>query len=369
MGFVPRDVFDEHLGATPVHELNAGEYHVLVQYGKMRTASTFQFMLVCLLTHLQHGLGSTGGYRKNVRCVFRPDVTAEVLSLLPRDDEEVVVVKTHKINGVGLGDKRPRPAAARGAVPPSLLFLSTKEADVPAELSTFEPRPTNMTLANVQEYQEFVELGLSIVGRYRTVFPDISPGHVLLVREYLKYWEILRKCCGPQASVKEREKLHGLRVSRSREAFDNAHCEIYDLDRVEESLFNTSLWRWHYSLSGRDFLQSKNMDVRRGLCCASRANIHNGHDFAGASWHPMKHEVKYLEEHGDNRRHPVDVFQTCKHRYYATDNAPSVSCVTPDGTKPTACPDRPQRPLYSSRTVRTEEAARRASREQRRPQV
>ena len=44
--------------------VNASEYELLMQYGQPRTASTFDFMVVCVLAHLSHGLGSPGGYRK-----------------------------------------------------------------------------------------------------------------------------------------------------------------------------------------------------------------------------------------------------------------------------------------------------------------
>jgi len=340
-----------HRGVAAVDAPSADGVDVFVQYGATRTASTFQFMAVYLLAHVSNGLSRPGGYRRRVHCRFLADVTAAALSDLRRagasDADAVVVVKTHRINGVGSGallrprlpvpvrparvpdaalppfaDEFPPPQVPAGPVPASRLFLSTKEGDGgAAELARVEPRPPNMTLAVTQQYAEFVDLGLATLGRYRRAFPDVTDGELRAIREYLRHWEVLRTCCGAQASKARSNQLHGLKAGRASAALDNPHCELYDLDAVEEALFNTTLWRAHFELARADFTMAKDMDVKRGICCYSEAATINGGGFRGV-WRPPKGVAAYLAAHGDPRDHPVDSFERCKHRNFAT--APAV---------------------------------------------
>ena len=177
-----------------------------------------------------------------------------------------------------------------------------------------------------------------------------------MVREYLRYWEILRTCCGPQSSKDHQEHLHGMdgfsstaHPKRPSFALDSPHCDIYDLDAVEEALFNTSLWRWHWHLAEADFTMEKDQNIRRGVCCYSQLDIRNGKGFRG-EWRPDDEIRAYLAAHGDPRDHRVDAAHTdaaCAHRNYATDNADPVKCMARmrDGTMaPAGCPKKPSRP-------------------------
>ena len=107
--------------------------------------------------------------------------------------------------------------------------------------------------------------------------------HILMVHEYLDYWSTIRTCCGPQASIVRREELHGLVGKRPSYAPDRAHCELYDLDAVEDALLGTPLWRAHWKLRGTDFSNDQKME--RGKCCHSEAQTRSGFDFHGA-WRP-----------------------------------------------------------------------------------
>lgn len=112
-------------GVAAVDAPFADGVDVFVQYGATRTASTFQFMAVCLLAHVSNGLSRPGGYRRRVKCRFLADVTAAALSDLRRagasDADAVVVVKTHRINGVGVGGlaqpRLPVPVRPAGVLP------------------------------------------------------------------------------------------------------------------------------------------------------------------------------------------------------------------------------------------------------------
>ena len=341
-------ILDAHHDHAHPAALNATDYDTFVQYGAMRTASTFQFMLICLLAHVNFGLGSDGGYKRKVRCLFRPDVTSKMLADLrgnPNDRDTVFVVKTHKINGVDKGSTFTPPSdpvPPSGPVPPSLLFMSTKEDDAGFrhEVAAFEPRPLNMMLAGAQRYQEFVERGPSDAHRYLRIFPDVTHQQLRLIREYIRHWEVLRRCCGAQSSKEAQSALHGLKPKRSSAAYDNPHCSLYNLDEVEEALFNTSLWSWHWKVAHADFVTDKDMDIKRGTCCYTRVATRNGAGFHGR-WRPPPGVSAYLESHGDPRQTHMDDYATCKHRNYYTDNADPLVCSDARGRR-AGCAKRPK---------------------------
>ncbi|KAH8063561.1 hypothetical protein JL722_2741 [Aureococcus anophagefferens] len=259
---------DDGLAASPA---NASAYATFVQYGDVRSASTFQFMAVCLLAHLAHGLGTSS--RRRVACRFAGDVTAASLATLRRggtESDDVVVVKTHRLNGVGRtcvdgcdpraprwGRAAPAPAPAGYAVPASLLFVSVRAGSARAQLAAAGPLPPAMRLAAVQRYETLERGGLAALDAYAPLFPAVAPARFALLREYLGHWQILRRCCGVQASKARTDALHGLPPRRP------DACAGRDLDAVEEALFNTSLWRWRFADAGGDFFPDERARSRR----------------------------------------------------------------------------------------------------------
>ena len=152
---------------------------------------------------------------------------------------------------------------------------------------------------------------------------------------YMHHWAILRKCCGPQASKAHREVVHGLPPPRSPEALDNPRCELYDLDAVEEALFNTTLWRGHYAVHRGDFTREKGQEMRRGVCCHSDVDLRRGFDFKGR-WAPTPHQKAYLAGHGDPRDATApDARVACAHRHFRTPNAHFVGCAADRKGRPT----------------------------------
>ena len=247
----------------------------------------------------------------------------------------LLVLKTHRINGVGKTFLRRAPLVVDVPddgvpVPRSLLFLSSRGGDPRGALAALEPRPSNMILAAVQDYDAFVEAGTrASLRRYREIFPGLSPDQWRLVADYLDLWQILRTCCGPQSSSARQTELHGLPPARPADAYDAPRCAIYDLDAVEEALFNTSLWRWHFADVGADFLAEKDMAVRRGVCCYSTIAARNGAGWRG-KWYPTDAERAYLAVHGDPRDHPVtrdEADAACHHRNFASRFADAVKCT------------------------------------------
>lgn len=102
------------------------------------------------------------------------------------------------------------------------------------------------------------------------------------------YWTTVRTCCGAQASIARRVELHGLPSPRPSYALDRSHCELYDLDAVEDALFETPLWRAQYKLRGHDF--SEDQGLVRGKCCqGDAATREGGFDWRGV-WKPTPGE-------------------------------------------------------------------------------
>jgi len=334
---------DDGLAAPPA---NASAYATFVQYGDVRSASTFQFMAVCLLAHLAHGLGTSS--RRRVACRFAGDVTAASLATLRRggtESDDVVVVKTHRLNGVGRtcvdgcdpreprwGRAAPAPAPAGSAVPASLLFVSVRAGSARAQLAAAGPLPPAMRLAAVQRYETLERGGLAALDAYAPLFPAVAPARFALLREYLGHWQILRRCCGVQASQARTDALHGLPPRRP------DACAGRDLDAVEEALFNTSLWRWRFADARGDFFPDERARVRRGVCCYSTVALRNGAGFRG-KWRPDADAAAYLEAHGDPRDAPADADAACRHRNFQSTHADPVKCLGADG-RVAACPRR-----------------------------
>ncbi|KAH8096305.1 hypothetical protein JL720_3668 [Aureococcus anophagefferens] len=287
---------DDGLAASPA---NASAYATFVQYGDVRSASTFQFMAVCLLAHLAHGLGTSS--RRRVACRFAGDVTAASLATLRRggtESDDVVVVKTHRLNGVGR-------TSSAAAIPARAVGPRRRRRRRPARRARVAPlrlRPRRvragpargrgaaasaMRLAAVQRYETLERGGLAALDAYAPLFPAVAPARFALLREYLGHWQILRRCCGVQASKARTDALHGLPPRRP------DACAGRDLDAVEEALFNTSLWRWRFADAGGDFFPDERARVRRGVCCYSTVALRNGAGFRG-KWRPDADAAAYL---------------------------------------------------------------------------
>ena len=75
----------------------------------------------------------------------------------------------------------------------------------------------------------------------------------LEVVEYIRLWDVLRRCCGPQMSEDYRKRLYGQVTNVSATAFKPMRrgpgslaydaCEMYDVFAVERMLMKTALAR------------------------------------------------------------------------------------------------------------------------------
>ena len=92
-------------------------------------------------------------------------------------------------------------------------------------------------------------LGVHIIYEYQQFF-NIPTKLMDLVYEFMRYWDILRVCCGPQMSEDWRQTLlnnTSYRPHHSHESPAYPACEMYDLGKVETLYLNSVLMK-HLSL-------------------------------------------------------------------------------------------------------------------------
>ena len=172
----------------------------------------------------------------------------------------------------------------------------------------------------------------------------MAPARFALLREYLGHWQILRRCCGVQASKARTDALHGLPPRRP------DACAGRDLDAVEEALFNTSLWRWRFADARGDFFPDERAKMRRGVCCYSTVALRNGAGFRG-KWRPDADAAAYLEAHGDPRDAPADADAACRHRNFQSTHADPGAAAAAAAGRPASAP-RSRLRCCRSRTCR-----------------
>ena len=148
-----------------------------------------------------------------------------------------------------------------------------------------EPR-NNLTwtegnIAYTQIYDRFVECPLCEVSKYQKIF-SLTNVEVLLLTQYMRYWSILRQCCGSQMSKYWRKKLYGCPNSSDPllEGNINYHmCDSWNLTAVEKKFMKTEL----YSVVPADRLApSQHLKLlwsKPGDCEASQDAVRNGFGF------------------------------------------------------------------------------------------
>jgi len=96
-----------------------------------------------------------------------------------------------------------------------------------------------------QEYDEFVHRStVENVEAYKDIF-GLTDIEVLYVQEFLSIWGVVRQCCGTQASVDQRNALHGLTDHPHHKGYmpDSPRCGIYNLTNIGYELAQTEFAR------------------------------------------------------------------------------------------------------------------------------
>lgn len=205
---------------------------LIIQYGPPRTASTLQFQILCAAMYLVHD-------HEPERCLCRFGTpTAPGIGTSQRFE----VVKSHKY------PPNPEALARAGA-----LVFATATNSSAISRGRLEWRATAQRLSQVMRLDvAFVQItshlarrGYLIAADYQRHLglTDAQLGHVI---EYIRYWSVLRQCCGREMSADWRARLRndsGRTTHHSPGSGLYPACEIYDLDAVERALMQSYVYR------------------------------------------------------------------------------------------------------------------------------
>jgi hypothetical protein len=183
---------------------------------------------------------------------------------------------------------------------------SSNHADNPLDYFTTDTAPTPITWKATARALErkwgirngsitFVQLtstvasrGWKIIEDYRPFF-NITDDEFSAVVRYMRAWEVLRSCCGPQMSADYRARLYGNgpmdytpHRSSGSLAYDN--CESYDVDTIEKELIGLRLYKECDHL--RDLQKGISWASLNGTFCAEykKAAIRTKVQFNGNPW-------------------------------------------------------------------------------------
>jgi len=204
-------------------------WHIL-QYGPPRTATTYQFELLCLCAFVK--IFDEGEKRDNFAAVEK--LTCRFMGQF--QDVLPSVVKTHVINSYPPKEENNK----------DVWLFTTSNGDANATFHRFTSRGYNVKY--VQEVQSLGKLGGHYMAyNYQGIF-DLTDEQMEQIVEFMRYWEILRKCCGMQMSDDWREQLLPLKKKKpGYTAHHNEHdpvypaCQMYDIDAVETLFLHTKL--------------------------------------------------------------------------------------------------------------------------------
>ena len=232
---------DVDLPSDPVFNSSIQRIYTI---GIPRTGSTFQAVLLCVIAHLR----ST-----NVACH----------SELPAS---LQVIKAHNFESL-ISDRRA-----------NMIFLTVRE-----DLSDWHnvDRAHLQTVAYVQRYAQFQKCHLCEIEHYAKIF-HLSDDEVLQLRQYMRYWSILRQCCGSQASKLLRAKLFGCGEFNTFEiegAFGFHECHTRNLTAVEQAFVSTHLYKLVSAEQLVPTSQHKLVWVKPGDCAASHEAAATGTGF------------------------------------------------------------------------------------------
>ena len=206
-------------GAAPIKRWTPGT--VLVQLGHPRSASTFQFQLLCAIVHLK--AMQIGKDATDVRCEFVKRDRWKHLDISDYKQDEYTVLKSH-------------------TEPNDAVMASLREGKAMLFYSSFGPKDQGSSawrslIALTQQFRAVsTDHPVGQVDLYSDVF-DLSPDDVAAIGLYLEDWDKLRLCCGSEQSLWNRLKLHGCHPSKVLDAsLHNPHCERHNISALESKM-------------------------------------------------------------------------------------------------------------------------------------
>jgi len=125
--------------------------------------------------------------------------------------------------------------------------FTTSRTKKDAESKEREMRSNGYLIKYVQDMETLRTVGHIIGREYMPIF-RLSEARTNQLVEYIRYWDILRLCCGPQMATAWRYELMPPEKRRGVLAIDvhspNYHaCSMYDIDEVERLFRTTKLFQ------------------------------------------------------------------------------------------------------------------------------
>ena len=211
--------------------------------GEPRSGSTFQFVLLCAIAHLRSDSVSCSGKQARLK-----------------------VIKFH-------------PRNSRLKLDSSTMLFTTVRNEYRWNRSNFSF--VGNDAAYVQFYGKFVRCPLCEVEAYQEIF-DLTTEEILQLKQYMRYWSILRQCCGSQMSKWYRAELHGCKsVSNfyTEGRTDYHMCSLINLTAVEERFELVALYK---VVPATHLAPEKNwrfLWTKKGDCATSHAAVRSGKGF------------------------------------------------------------------------------------------
>ena len=227
--------------------------------GQTRSGSTFQFTLLCVIAHLRSS---------SVSCSLKP--------------AQLQVIKLHPSNQVFASDGT------------SMFFTTLRHKNYWKQINVSWAEGTRVSYE--QHYSELERCPLCEISKYEDIF-DLTSDEVLQITQYMRYWSILRQCCGSQMSKWFRGELFGCQDANGfsiEGRLDFHMCGSMNLTAVEEHFESTHL----YSLVPASALATTNnlqyLWSKKGDCEKSHNAIRSG---IGFNLKPVdKHICRKLKE-------------------------------------------------------------------------
>jgi hypothetical protein len=124
-----------------------------------------------------------------------------------------------------------------------------------------------------QEYGDLLKHDITVLFDYQDLF-HLNSTQMDILYQHLKYWDILRRCCGTQLS-----KLRANQLLNKTSNFENDFllrsypaCEMYDLTTVERLFLNTVLSKAYPKELFLSFAESLDV-IKKGICDRSENKL------------------------------------------------------------------------------------------------
>lgn len=220
----------------------------ICQFGKPRTASTFQAELLKAIVHLKSP----------------PGINIPIISGLPESESKapIGIMKTHS------------PTIGTECVDRGYPIFTSDRPDDLMHIPGKYQDAFKVTLHN-QSLDKTEKCSLCQVDYYQPIFA-LSDEEVAMLKRYMSLYEKIRQCCGLQMSKYNMARLHGCDVTPYRDLPAYPMCELNNMQEVEK-LFHEQPIAYEPSRSEWNWAQP-------GDCAKFDDMVINGQDFNGKKW-------------------------------------------------------------------------------------